>query len=75
MMVRQLELGLENRPVGQSGGGRRRSGRANWWFQRMRGLVEEAREWKPAIPDEHEGPAAPPPGSWRFVRVRSIESD
>ncbi len=54
MINRQLELGLENRPACGSPRRRPRSGRANWWFQRMRGLVEEARDWEPAkLPGEN----------------------
>ncbi len=71
MIDRQLELGLENRSVYRPGN-RRRSGRANWWFERMRGLVEEAHDWEAAAPIAesseapavHHGPEAqPPPGS------------
>lgn len=51
MISRQLELGLENRssmkPVP---GGRSRSNRAHWWFEKMRGVVNEARDWPPALP-------------------------
>ena len=51
MINRQLELGLDNRPVCQSDNRRRRrTGRANWWFERMRGLVEGAQEWEPSVP-------------------------
>lgn len=49
MINRQMELGLENRPVCHSAVRRRRPGRAYWWFQRMRGVVEEARDWEPAV--------------------------
>ena len=29
-----------------------RQRRANWWFQRMRQIVDRAREWQPAPPPE-----------------------
>jgi hypothetical protein len=51
MVSRQLELGFENHPGLKPAGRRRgRSGRANWWFDRMRGIVNEARDWPPARP-------------------------
>jgi len=59
MINRQLELRLENgaglKPTGRN---HRRSGRARWWFARMRGAVDEARDWPVAFPP---GPA-PRPG-------------
>ena len=46
MVSRQLELGFENRPgLKPAGRSRRRSGRANWWFERMRGTVDHVRDW------------------------------
>jgi len=57
MISRQLELGFENqpglKPANRSGN---RSSRANWWFDRMRGVVNHAGEWPPARP-----PAKTPP--------------
>ena len=51
MISRQMELGFENQPGLKPGGGSRgRSGRANWWFERMRGVVNHAREWPPVPP-------------------------
>ena len=51
MINRQLELGFENRSgLRPTGRNRRRSGRANWWFERMRGVVNHARDWPPAPP-------------------------
>src|ERR1039458_7099502 len=51
MINRQLELGFENRSgLRLTGRNRRRSSRANWWFERMRGVVNHARDWPPASP-------------------------
>lgn len=50
MVSRQLELGFENRPgLKPAGRSRGRSGRADFWFERMRGVVDEARDWAPAL--------------------------
>ena len=64
MINRQLELGLS---ASQSRATGRRRGRAHWWFERMRGLVEEAPDWQPA-PDAGR-PAAP-----GFERFEALES-
>jgi hypothetical protein len=51
MVSRQLELGFQNqpglKPAGRSWG---RSRRANWWFERMRGVVNDARDWPTGLP-------------------------
>ena len=69
MIRRQLELGFENQPgLNAAGRSRGRSSRANWWFERMRGVVNHAREWPPvSLPTEAPGSPAgrvssgPPP--------------
>ena len=54
MVSRQLELGFENRPgFKPAGRSRGRSGRAHYWFERMRGVVDEARDWPPEFPPLH----------------------
>jgi hypothetical protein len=88
MISRQLELRLENRPAFQAQSRLRgRRGRAHWWFERMRGLVDEARDWEPAaLPGESQGtsriPAEPVEARlaskaprWKFVRIRSVEGE
>jgi hypothetical protein len=58
MIRRQLELGFENQPgLKAAGQSRGRSSRAEWWFERMRGVVNHAREWPPVPPP----PKAPRP--------------
>ena len=53
MIDRQLELGFENEPGLKSGlRNRRRSSRANWWFDRMRGEVNHAHDWPASPPEE-----------------------
>jgi hypothetical protein len=48
---RQLELGFAGVAVRAAAGPRsRRLSRANWWFQRMRQLVDRATDWQPALP-------------------------
>ena len=60
MVSRQLELGFEQRPVLKSAGrARRRSNRANWWFEQMRGAVSHADDW----------PAAPMPAQKAHTRA------
>jgi hypothetical protein len=45
----QMELGFETFAGGQTPGRRQRSqGRAGWWFERMRQLVDRAFDWQPA---------------------------
>ncbi len=61
MVSRQLELALGNqrglRPVR---GRRNRSGRASWWFEKMHGVVNQARDWEPAPVPEDEERQMPP---------------
>jgi hypothetical protein len=53
MVNRQLELGLGNPACCATAGRRRRRGsRAHWWFEQMRGLVNNAPDWEPAAPPE-----------------------
>jgi hypothetical protein len=63
MISRQLDLGFENqpglKPAAQNQG---RSNRANWWFERMRGVVTHARDWPPAPPPA-EAPRPPVAGA------------
>ena len=55
MTNEQMELGIGtvrgcpslNRP-------RRRLSRANWWFERMRHVVDRAFDWQPAPPPRPE---------------------
>ena len=66
MINRQLELGFENR-TGLRPGSRRqgRSRRAHLWFERMRGVVDEAHDWPSAYPPRCTplpGEATAPPG-------------
>ena len=61
MVSRQLELALGNqrglRPVVRRGN---RSGRANWWFEKMRGVVNKARDWEASpLPEEETSPLPP----------------
>jgi hypothetical protein len=50
----QMELALAEGQAAQLvGPRRRRQGRASWWFQRMRQIVECACDWEPVL--------APPP--------------
>ncbi len=66
MFSRQLELGFENRPALKGASrGRRRASRANWWFDQMRGVVSDAREWPTsaleAPPSDAVSPRSGPP--------------
>jgi hypothetical protein len=48
MNIAQLEFSLTNVPSWTGGQfPRRRPSRAQWWFQRMRQVVERARDWQP----------------------------
>jgi hypothetical protein len=45
----QLELGFQNAcPVLAASHPQKRLNRANWWFNRMRHIVDRAFDWKPA---------------------------
>ncbi len=49
MMIEQMELGIGQAAAAAAGNRRqRRSSRANWWFERMRALVDRAYDWEPA---------------------------
>ena len=83
MINRQLELGFENRSgLRPTGRNRRHSSRANWWFERMRGVVNHARDWPPASPlaktllspGDRVSAGAPPPGAARQTRGTSVPS-
>ena len=51
----QLELAFAAASAGQAAGDPpRRLTRANWWFQRMRQLVDRAIDWQPALPARPE---------------------
>jgi hypothetical protein len=64
MVSRQLELGLENQPGMKPGRKRGRAGRANWWFEQMRDVVDHARDWPAApLPAQIPRPTATGPGS------------
>jgi hypothetical protein len=88
MISRQLRLRLENqagmKPQGQH---RRRTSRAHWWFEKMRGIVDHAPDWRPAAPSSEvtppagvdpaptsgaNPPPAPPPYRWKFSRARQV---
>jgi hypothetical protein len=59
----QLELGLAGGASCRSTNRQRRLSRANWWFQRMRKVVDLACDWTPA-------PQPRPQQIW-FENVRS----
>jgi len=85
MISRQLNLRLENQSsLNSQHPGRRRSGRAHWWFEKMRGIVDHAPDWPPAAPSsepappaattpppaiEANVPSAPRPYRWKFSRA------
>lgn len=55
MTNKQLELGFGGGRVCPSGNRRqRRLSRANWWFERMRKVVDRALDWQPAPPPRPE---------------------
>ena len=63
MISRQLELGFQQPPrmhsVRQTV---RRSSRAQWWFEKMHGAVEDAREWPTTVKvSKPQPPVAAPP--------------
>jgi len=58
MTNQQMELGFGKVRVCPSANRRqRRMSRANWWFERMRQVVDHAMDWRPA-------PAARPEQIW-----------
>jgi hypothetical protein len=64
MIRRQLELGFENQPgLKPAGRSRGRLNRAHWWFEQMRGVVSEARDWPPASPPPNAPRSAEVPAS------------
>jgi hypothetical protein len=50
----QLELSFAASACPAAAGRPRRLSRANWWFQRMRQLVDRATDWQPALPARPE---------------------
>jgi hypothetical protein len=47
----QMELGIGKTKTCRSANRpQRRLGRANWWFQQMREVVDKAVDWQPAPP-------------------------
>jgi hypothetical protein len=55
MTNQQLEISFENLQAGRSANRRqRRLSRANWWFERMRQVVDSALDWQPAPPPRPE---------------------
>ncbi len=69
MITRQLELGLESRlGMRLRHRNRHRSDQARWWFEKMRGVVAEARDWPPAVPPPVAPRSiAPPMASGTFL--------
>ncbi len=55
MMNQQMELGFAgNRPCPSLNRRERRQNRAQWWFERMRVVVDRAFDWRPAPPPRPE---------------------
>ncbi|HEV2208531.1 MAG TPA: hypothetical protein VG167_07120 [Verrucomicrobiae bacterium] len=52
MFVTQLEMSFSRNP--QCSAGQRRRSRAQWWFQRMRLVVDRAIDWQPVPPARPE---------------------
>jgi hypothetical protein len=51
----QMELTLETRSFRRSRGGKKRLGRARWWFSQMRQTVDRAIDWTPQpLPRAHQ---------------------
>ena len=75
IMNGQMELSLE---AGRGRAARnqrvRRTGRAGWWFERMRQAVDRALDWpaapEPALRPEKAGLAATGPGEAAVSRLR-----
>ena len=68
MNIAQMELSLNN-PQPRTGAAlaRRPRSRAQWWFARMRQVVERARDWQPA-------PPARPEQTWLPGALRLMEN-
>ena len=49
-MKTQMELGFENRQAARVATPRRRIPGANWWFQQMHVLVDQAFDWSAPAP-------------------------
>jgi hypothetical protein len=49
MMTAQMELGLENGLACRPASRRSRSVRADWWFSKMRQIVDRAFDWETAV--------------------------
>ncbi len=65
-MIDQMELGFSARHARRrQQKGLQRQRRAQWWFSRMRGAVNDALEWRPAPPARPEQ-VYMPLGSSRF---------
>ncbi len=63
----QLELGFNGLPPRAAAGHAGRIARANWWFARMRHIVEHAMDWSAAAPPPPEQIWMP--GARREVKV------
>jgi hypothetical protein len=65
----QLELSFGNgRGSWRANGRSRRQGRANWWFERMRQIVDRAIDWPAATPPRPQQIWFP--GSHRQVEMK-----
>ena len=54
MISRQMELSIENQPgFRRASRSQSRASRARWWFEQMREVVSEARDWPPVSPPRH----------------------
>jgi hypothetical protein len=51
MTNQQMELGIDKKRGCST---QRRQNRASWWFDRMREVVEKAKDWQPAPPARPE---------------------
>jgi hypothetical protein len=63
----QLELGFNGIPPRAAAGRESRIARANWWFARMRNIVEHAMDWSAAAEPRPEQIWMP--GANREVKV------
>ena len=64
---KQLELGFNGLPPRAAAGCEGRIPRANWWFSRMRAIVEQAMDWNAAAEPRPEQIWMP--GANREVKV------